>query len=252
MSQIILHQANQKNELANIQTTLIDIVKSCANSKLIKDSSDSELADRLLKIYYLIGLRPKFFPTREMDAFLFNYIRENYGHRNIDELYLAFDLAVKRRFEVKEINPYDQFSIPYLVDIMDSYRLFLKDLHNSKEKNKLQDELPKFVSDEEKKSDIEYWQNKQIDFYLVPIYLYDYMVNLKLIKEDDCLKYLEAAIKIRQNDLLRNPDKANRQDARELQKMYDEGYLYGSQKNIIINIAKKITIKKYYESKSNI
>ena len=187
-----------------------------------------------------------------MDTFLFNYIRESYGHRNIDELYLAFDLAVKRRFEVKDINPYDQFSIPYLVDIMDNYRLFLKDLHNSKVKNILEDELPKFVSDEEKKADIEYWQNKQIDFYLVPIYLYDYMVNLKLIKEDECLNYLEGAIKIRQNDLTKNPDKASRSEYRELNKMLEQGYVEGKYKKLLINIAKKITIRKYYESKSNI
>lgn len=187
-----------------------------------------------------------------MDAFLFQYIRENYGHRNIDELYLAFDLAVKRRFEVKDINPYDQFSIPYLVDIMDNYRIFLKDLHNSNIKNILEDELPKFISDEEKKEDIEYWKGKQIDFYLIPLYLYDYLVNLKLIKEDAFMDYLEGAVKIRLHDLMKNPDKANRNEAKELKAMYDAGYVEGKMKGIIFNIAKKIAIKKYYESQSNI
>ena len=146
----------------------------------------------------MIGLRPQHFPTKEEDVFLFRYIRSHYGRHSIDELYLAFDLAINNKLDIDDYKVYDQFSIEYLVRIMNAYRRYAGEQFEQ-EKPKTMIEETRVVTDEEKKADIEELIHSQhYDIRRVPMYMYDWMVQLGYIKHTDQDKYRMYGQAIRQ------------------------------------------------------
>ena len=80
----------------------VGMILNSWEAKKLVNCSDAEIAKRLSSIYFLIGLRPQHFPTKEEDKIIFTYIRTKFGHRTIDELYNAFDLAINQQLELEE------------------------------------------------------------------------------------------------------------------------------------------------------
>ena len=226
----------------------IDIVKATSSSKLISDCNDYELSQVFIKVYWLIGLKKHFYPNQEEDQFIFNYIKQNYGHRNIDEIYLAFDWAIKKVFEV-ETNPYDQFSIPYFVKVFDEYRNYLKKLNKEKQIEKQKEiDMPQ-TTDEEKLKDIEEYRIKDLDFKLIPLFLFDYLIQLKLIDFNEQRKYevLSIALDLREQELRNDVDKNGRLGLKEYKEMIKAGYLEGKEKIVVQNLARRVAIRDYYK-----
>ena len=116
----------------------IGMINKAITGKRILDSTDSEIAKRLSLIYFMIGLRPHHFPTKEEDVFLFSYIRKNYPNTTLDEIYLAFDLAIKNVLDVSDIKCYDQFSIEYFVRIMTGYYRYAKNIISNEPRKKVE------------------------------------------------------------------------------------------------------------------
>ena len=76
-------------------------------------------------LFRSIGLRQQHYPNQMALSFIVNYLRTNFSHKTIDELYLAFELAIQNKLDVEDVNVYDNFSIVFLEKIMQSYKKWL-------------------------------------------------------------------------------------------------------------------------------
>lgn len=173
--------------LMPIQNGTTDIVNILL-SKKIADSSDGEIQDKLLSIFILVGLRMQHYPDKLHNQFLINYIRKEYAHKTLDELQLAFDLAIKQKLDIDDYKVYDNFSIEYLVRIMNGYRLWL--IEENKKLVKMDDiEVDIVLTERDKLNDIETYLNRTDlnirNLHYIPLYIYNYMVELKLINQSD-------------------------------------------------------------------
>lgn len=71
-----------------------------------------------------VGLRAKNWPTDEEKVILLDHIFENYGGNRVDEIKLAFDLAIAGKLDLdyKDVVCYENFSCLYFSTIMNAYR----------------------------------------------------------------------------------------------------------------------------------
>lgn len=235
-----------RTDMTHLLNSQIDTIRQAQRSKKIAECQDWEINKALSLVYYMVGLRKQNFPTKEEDVFLFGYLKKNYGHRCIDELSVAFDLAIKGFYDL-DAKVYDQFTIAYLVSIMEGYRRHVNEIFKSvkpKDENLLT--VPE-LTDEERKEEIEYWRTAKSKIY--PLYLFDYLLKFKLIEWDTEKKnyFLNKAIEIRKDELKSKEDGIY--DLRDLNKMLSEGFLAGTEKNIVIAIAKRLVINIYYNKK---
>lgn len=175
-------------------------------AKLLRDSTNAELAKEFQKIYFIIGLRPQHFPDDNQSVLIFNYLRSSYPLRTLDELFLAFDLAIKGMFEVDELKVYDQFTIAYLVGIMNAYRKYVNDL-NSKIQYQPPVEQKVILNAQDKRNDIEdYLKRKDLtrrNLIMIPLYIYDNMVELGYINqsENEKIELYKQAVKMYESRL---------------------------------------------------
>jgi hypothetical protein len=97
---------------------------SAMQSKKIKDCTIEELKQPLRRAMLKVGLRENNIPKEEEKAILFEHILTNYGGNHLDEIYLAFELAINGRLDLgpDDVNCYENFSCLYISKIMNSYR----------------------------------------------------------------------------------------------------------------------------------
>lgn len=251
-----------KSDMMHEKNTPIGIIHNAFQSKLLSDCSDGEIAQRLSMIYFLIGLRPKHFPTKEEDKVLFTYIRNKYGNRTIDELYLAFDLAINEQLDIDDYKVYDQFSIEYLVRIMNSYRRYVSKTFIVESKSEpLMLENNIVISEDEKRKDIEeFLSNRTIDYKLIPLYLYDWMEQLGYIRlsKEDREYYKDKAIHMKLNQLMAEHDKdlsdtTKHKDYLEFKKRADENFkdITPYEKSSLNNMFKKAVLIDHHKKQFN-
>jgi len=109
-----------------LEITNVHVASNALSGKFIGQSTENEVKDKLKIIYAMIGLRPQHFPVDEEKQFLHDYIFAKYGKKTLDELVLAFDLAIQGQLDIEDIKVYDQFTCEYLAKIMNGYREWLK------------------------------------------------------------------------------------------------------------------------------
>lgn len=218
--------------------------------KKVRESTDLEIAETLMKIYVLIGLRKHHQPSNFELKTLLEFIRETYGRMAKDELMVAFKLAVKNKLDIDDINPYDQFSPVYLERIMRSYRSFVNKAYQEPQPV-TQPMIEYKISNEEKLADIEHYRHSTLRTSLLPIYLYDWMIELCLITISDDLKneLTEKAYKIRESQLMDEAMISNdRREYRRFMQLKENGFnnMPFEEVAAIDSIYKKLIIKKYY------
>ena len=219
--------------------TILQEVYKNLNGKKISEANDLEIRKTLIKIYFLIGLRPAHYPTKEQDAFLIDYLYRNFAQKTLDELYHAFDLAVKNELLIDDWKVYDNFSPEYLMRIMTAYRQWLKKL-NSNIKTINENQTMPEITKQEKLAEIEEYKSKQTSVKLLPIYLYDWCYDFGMIRPsvEEKKEFLEKAERY-------NVESMKADGVRKIIK--DESY---KQKNI--NLAKKMIVYNYlYANKKN-
>ena len=94
-------------------------------SPLIKESSLEQLSGILRLVMVKIGLRAQNWPTNEEKAVLIDHILTNFGGHRIDEVRLAFEMAICGKLEFKQgesVNCYENFSCIYFSSVMNAYR----------------------------------------------------------------------------------------------------------------------------------
>ena len=233
-------------------STQVDTIRTAKRGRLIANANNSEIAKTLSMIYFMVGLRPQHFPTMEEDQFIFKYIRQNFPEITLEEIYLAFDVAIKGESEVGDVKVYDQFCIEYLVRIIMGYKDYVKKVAKQiPEPRYIEEQKVVVISTEEKLKDIEEFRNKEIDYRILPPYLYDWMVELKIInlEDSDKIKYYGIATKVRLSELKAlmdsNPtDKIARRTYSDFYNKYQEGCINLTEAEIsdIDKIFKRIVV----------
>jgi hypothetical protein len=234
----------QESTIGITWSTLSELMRR----KPLEKSSDIEIQEALMRIYVWIGLRKQHHPTDFEARILMEFLRDTYPKMAKDELLAAFKLGIQGRLDVTDLNPFDQFSIPYLQKIIFSYRRFVSTLWRE-----TPEELPKQIehkmTDAEKLAEIENYRGKNIRLPLIPSYLYDFMVQLDLLKltdEEKVAMYAEA-IKIREAQIKGDGD---RNEWKRFKAMKEDHFKTISfEESVAIDgIFKRLAIKKYYDT----
>jgi hypothetical protein len=213
----------------------------------IADASDQKIKETFIKIFLLVGLRQQHYPNELALTFIINYLRKTFGHKTIEELYLAFELAIQNKLDVDDINVYDQFSIVFLEKIMQSYKkwLFKQSQENQIKPMEIEMEMPIDKLEEI----IEWEQKKEINMRFIPLYLYDYLIEYDRIKptKEEKWDYYNRAIQVTTDNL--KQEIGNRKELKHFLLMVEEG-LIGDTKKSIINLSKRMIVFDYLKNKN--
>jgi hypothetical protein len=187
-------------------------------------------------------------PSEIESKLIFQKIREYYPRKKLDEIVLAFDLAIQKKIDA-EVIVYDQFTLPYLTEIMDKYRVYVNELAKD-----IPFEIPKQIeykmTDAEKLKDIEDFGKTPTAFNMIPGYIYDWIIELGLmiISEDEKLEFYRRAIQMRESELRKNAEFGDVKEYGAFMKSKKNGFADIS-KQEIINIDfnfKRIVVREYY------
>lgn len=101
------------------------------SSQLVKDCPMEQVKSTLAKTMLKLGIREKNFPNQLESLVLYEYLVEHYGGHRLNELTLAFDMALMGSLcdengEVVDANCYESFSCLYLSKILNAYRIWSK------------------------------------------------------------------------------------------------------------------------------
>ena len=91
------------------------------NAAKISQEGDIRLVETLKIIMLKLGIREANLPTNSEKIVLIDHIRKNYSAHTLQELKLAFDLAIAGKLEC-EVDHYENFSCLYFSKIMTAYR----------------------------------------------------------------------------------------------------------------------------------
>lgn len=242
MTNQLVQQVEKK--ITPLEIINVDKAKKVLSGKLISDSTEDEIKDKLKIIYAMIGLRPQHFPVDEEKQFLHQYITSKYGNKTLNELVLAFDLAIQNQLDVEDVKVYDQFSCEYVARIMNGYRKWLLSVKKNSETIK---EEPKMISEPKQLTDEE-WEEwltdiKSYKLEMIPVSAYDYLlrkgrINLTTKNKKD---YMNKAMPIYAVSIQENVRMWN-----EFIKMKGENKVTGNHFDSLVVISKRLIIQDYF------
>lgn len=137
-------------------------------------NSDCEAVGASLRLCLLkVGIRAANLPSPEEKAVLIDFIYRKYGRHKIDEINLAFDMAVMGELEVP-VNHFENFSCMYFASVMNAYRKWAAIKHHE-----ILDK-PVLMIAEKKELSIEEWDEWEKDirsysFEAIPTVFCDFL-----------------------------------------------------------------------------
>lgn len=93
-------------------------------STAISRANLEELKQVLRRVMVMVGLRGINFPNEKEKAVLISHIIKNYGGIRIEEIPLAFEMAITGKLGIDDTNCYENFSCAYFSKIMNAYKLW--------------------------------------------------------------------------------------------------------------------------------
>jgi len=219
----------------------------------IKKQPVEQIKEILRLIMLKVGLRAANLPNEEEKAVLIAHIVTEYGNHTLEEIKLAFDMAIsgKLDLEQKDITCYENFSCLYFSTIMTAYRNWAKETYKFIKIVPKMIEEKKSIEHEEMLEWINEWSAKEnIDIELIPLQFYDFLVGANLINVSNKEKhgYLAKAtsqIKVRLIDAMSLSKNDDAYKAFKLfEKMEVEGF-EGEMKSRIINRSKRLILNEY-------
>lgn len=166
------------------------------HTRPIKDASDEEIAQVLRYVMVKVGLRAKDFPAEEETEVIFQHIRENYSAHKLEELRLAFNMAIAGKLELshKEVKVYDQFTCDYVSLIMNAYRSWAGETYGQLIIDK---QTPPEMHPIDTRGLIEAAYQRPVGdkaaYKLFPVYFYDQVVTDGLVHPELYREYLKYA-----------------------------------------------------------
>lgn len=103
------------------------------SSPLIKNCSDEQIKQVLRYVMIKVGLRANNFPDDIEKAVLLGHLRQHYGLHHLEELRIAFDMAVVGSLDIEtdKVICYENFSCTYVSLIMKAYRAWSSEAYES-------------------------------------------------------------------------------------------------------------------------
>jgi len=117
---VVSQKENLKPCVSSYDGELSQALQSVSISK-----SDNEYLSKNLKYaMFIVGIRESGMPTQIEFDFLKNFIRKNYGGNRVDEIKIAFDMAIAGKLDLGKDGAkcYENFSCEYFGRIMTAYR----------------------------------------------------------------------------------------------------------------------------------
>lgn len=216
-------------------------------------SSIEDIKSALKYAMVKIGLRAQNFPSEEEKAVLVDHVLRQYGGHTVQEIRLAFDMAIEGKIGV-DANCYENFSCIYFSKIMSAYREYAKGEYRQLESS----EHIKLLENKEDMSDqamTDWLQAKRKDVLsgvctvdFIPVMLYNWLDKKGGIRKTIAEKkeYLVKAVEHRQAQLVKAIEDEDMFDNRRLlesfMKMKDQGYFIGEEIDKLKIIAKKMIV----------
>lgn len=178
------------------QNQKLQLYKNCNNefavaiqSSNLSTCTSDDLIKNLKYAMLVVGLREANFPSQMEFDFLKEFIRKNFGGNKVDEIKLAFEMAVAGKLDLGKdgCNCYENFSCEYFSRIITAYRKWSKD-----EAKMMQIEPTALTQEPIKKQTtnefVEFWQkewmeSKTKNYFLFSQFtiVYDILANKKTI-----------------------------------------------------------------------
>lgn len=156
-------------------------------SVTIEKSNVEALKQALRASMLKVGVRAANLPSDEEKAILIAHINLNYGKHTIEEITLAFDLAISGKLDV-EVNCYENFSCLYFSNIMNAYRVWANQVAFYKEREKQPEQLqlnaPPMTDDELIQLAKDVWNNTK-NFAFLPVKAYGALGRKGLLNLSD-------------------------------------------------------------------
>ena len=136
-----------------------------------------------------IGLRAANWPVPEEKAVLLQHIYENYGGNRLEEIKVAFDLAVSGKLNLKrdDVKHYENFSCLYFSTIMNAYREWAaQEYHHISKVEKPSEQ--KIYSDEELDQVARETAEIQYSAFLSGKAIFNSELNREILLKDGLLK----------------------------------------------------------------
>lgn len=206
-----------------------------------------------------VGLRGANFPNEIEKSILIDHVIQFYGNHSVDEIRLAFDMAIAGRLdlETKDVTCYENFSCLYFSTIMNAYRKWAKEEYKHVKNEPPMIEQKESLSDQAMTDWLEDTRKRKLTVELMPLMLYDFIDRKKMIvlSNDEKYEYLQRAASFRlsklQKDHETNPTTASKKLFDEFLRMKTDGAIQGEEIDVIKNLAKKMVVYDYlYGSKT--
>jgi hypothetical protein len=221
----------------------------------VNGATPEELKQALRYAMVKIGLRAQNWPTDEEKEILFRHIAAQYGNHTLDEIRLAFDLALAGGLELlpgESVTCYENFSCLYFSSIMNAYRRWAAQAYDQlKPFEVVEAAKEEDISDEAMEQWIDETQKLSLPVDLLPVIMYEWLDKNGLIKKSVSEKneYLQRAVAYRQGklakDLEENANNTNRELLRDFNQMKSSGEFIGAEVGILKSLAKKMILFDY-------
>lgn len=174
----------------------------------IGESPLEELKQALRYVMVKIGLRAQNWPSDEEKQILMAHIADNFKYHSVEEIKLAFDLAIGGKLDIDDVNCYENFSCMYFSKIMIAYRKWSAQaevqIRREDERRKMNEIFePKQLTDAEYQELLDQVKIDVVDrmmgYDLIPEMLYDWLdrtdrIQLTLEKKKG---YFQKAISVK-------------------------------------------------------
>ncbi len=148
----IKNLALQKHESKELRTGDEKSFGLALKSKLIKECQLEEVKEVLRYVMIKVGLRAQNFPNDLEKLILFEHIAKYYGGHHLEEIKVAFDLAITGKLELQEGESaicYENFSCLYFSAIMNAYQKWAAEVHRTVIEPKKEKPEQRIFSEEE-------------------------------------------------------------------------------------------------------
>lgn len=92
------------------------------SSPLVRKASVDEIKAALRLVMAKLGIRALNLPSDEEKAVLLSHVVKNFGGNRVQEINLAFEMAIAGKLDLDDVNCYENFSCAYFSKVMISYQ----------------------------------------------------------------------------------------------------------------------------------
>lgn len=231
----------------------VSLFQKALDQPRIVHGEREDVVKSLRWIMMKVGLREQNWPTPEESALLIQHIETNYGGHTVDEIKLAFDMAISGKLDV-DATCYENFSCLYFSKIMNAYREWAKEEYKQIEA-KQPIALPEIKEDMSKDAMLDWFNDSAkkiragemiVDF--VPLMLYEFMDsngNIPATPEEK-YSYLQRAAEYRlgqlETEYQKKPTSSNQWRVSSFTSQLKRGYFEGDNIDVVKSLAKKMLL----------